>query len=150
MTSQLKDSQVGWVLPRQPRLPFEAAGYGVTNSIATVTVPQVHPAWDECFNGLLDELTVASAGNRDPLEPSCDAICSALSWLNFLRREQPQAAPTFIAPDPDGGILIERRVLAGQNTYIWELVLSNDGRATMTLFLNGEVIDSQETARKPR
>ncbi|WP_425616034.1 hypothetical protein NA78x_005973 [Anatilimnocola sp. NA78] len=109
-----------------------------SESIATET-PNVHPAWEKCIDALLAALW-SQTEDHEFVTPSDDAIKAALSALVELKKQYPFAPPTFIGPEPDGGIIVERRVI-GENddSLISQFVFFNDGRVELTAFCNGEV-----------
>jgi len=109
------------------------------------------PKWDQCIDALLLTWKRApSAGPGAEPSPNGAVIEAALQWLMFLRERFPAAPPTLVGPEPDGGLIIERRDAATSGGEILEeLTLYRDQRAEMTLYLDGKVKEMAEIPFKP-
>ncbi|MFM7160330.1 MAG: hypothetical protein ACKOGA_01860 [Planctomycetaceae bacterium] len=106
--------------------------------IATETTHGESPEWPKCIDELLKIRSDPSALGDTP--PNRQAIDAALTWIAYLRKQFPTAPPTCIIPEPGGGLIIDRRdTLADGRESICELTFSNDGRAEMTVYLDGRV-----------
>lgn len=119
--------------------------------IATEVGLQESPEWRACIDALLRTWTEASQGlQSDVVFPSRSAIQSALTWIAFLRMRFPFAPPTCIVPEPDGGLIVERRVTRPDGReYVWELTFYNDGPAEATTYVDGRVIELGQIPRQP-
>jgi len=121
---------------RLPEIPFVSS-----DGIATESQPEEDPAWEACIDALLELWDDPSrlANNGEP--PNRRAIEAAIAWIAFLRGRFPAAPPTCIAPEPGGGIILERRVRsASGHDWLCELTLSNDGTAERTDYLDGRIL----------
>lgn len=113
------------------------------SSIATTTAHQPAPQWEHCLDAMIDERRrAARMPSRDEDAPSLEAIDAAMQWLVWLKQDFPHAPPTSVTPEPGGGLIIERRARQSDgHEFISELTLYNDGRAEMTYFADGKVLE---------
>ena len=116
------------------------------DSIATESHPTENPAWKTCIDCLLEAfLRSATVEADDDCSPSRIAVESALSFVARLKDQAPDLPPTCIIPDPNGGLIVERRTKrANGDDFICELAFSNDGTCEATSFLNGKVVQMVE------
>lgn len=141
----LTDNIVTW---EDDRNAFEPS-FG-QDAIATETHQDESPVWSQCIDALLKVWPgPSSLGNCVEKLPNRTAIENAITWIVFLKRLFPNYPPTCITPDPDGGIIVERRSqLPGGQEALCELTFLNDDTAERTDYLNGRV--RQMTAIPPR
>lgn len=107
------------------------------SSIATEEEPRESPEWEVCIDALL-RLLAQSPLDEDA--PNGDAIKAALSWIAYLRRRFPSDPPTCIIREPNGGVIVERRVrYPNSSDCLCELTFYNNGTAERTDYLNGKI-----------
>jgi hypothetical protein len=121
------------------------------DSIATEEQQPESPAWDDCIDALLKAWEEAPSLDDDgDSRPNRTAIEAAIAWVAFLRKQSPTAPPTYIAPEPDGGIIVERRFQSPPgHDCLWELTFYNDGRAERTDYFNGRIRQMNSIPRQP-
>lgn len=122
------------------------------DSIATEAQQKESPAWEECIDPLLKIWTDPSQLGEgfDSLPKRC-AIEAALSWLAVLRNRFPGDPPTCITPEPDGGIIVERRVqLADGHDCLCELTFYNNGEAERTDYFDGRILRMTSIPARPQ
>lgn len=127
----------------------DAAGGGIDTTSSGV---DVDPKWGQCIDALLGVRERAMlAGQSSEDSPSPAVVEAALQWLVFLRDRFPAAPPTLVGPEPAGGLIIERRVVAvgGGQEILEELTLENNGRAEMTVYVDGKVKEMMEVSFNP-
>lgn len=109
------------------------------DKIATEAQPLESPEWEICLDALL-QIWSDSSPIGDP-KPSRSAIAAAIAWVAFLRKRFPSAPPTCIVPEPDGGIIVERRAtLPNGHECMCELTFYNDESAERTDYVDGRVV----------
>lgn len=109
------------------------------DTIATEAQLKESPEWERCVDALLGIWSDPSP--LDAPQPNRSAIEAAIEWVAFLRKRFPSAPPTCIIPEPDGGIIVERRVdLDNGHECVCELTFYNDGRAERTDYHDGRVL----------
>lgn len=126
-----------------PEAPNVASHAEAASTIATTTAHPPAPQWEHCLDAMIDEhRRAARMTSRDEDAPSLEAIDAAMQWLVWLKQDFPHAPPTSVTPEPGGGLIIERRARQSDgHEVISELTLYNDGRAEMTYFVNGKVLE---------
>jgi hypothetical protein len=117
------------------------------NSIATEGQSQESPEWAACMDALLKIWTDA-AGIPEP-RPNRSAIEAAMEWIAYLREHFPSAPPTCIVPEPDGGVIIERRE-TWPSDCVCELTFYNNGSAERTDYVQGRVVFLGAIPQHPR
>jgi hypothetical protein len=122
-----------------------------SEGIATEPRSHVASAWEACINSLLPLRMNPAIVNDDTVaSPDPAAIEVAIRWLNFLQKRQPDAPPTLIAPEPAGGIIIERRVFTEDgNDVITEFTIYNGGKAEYTMYRNGRILEMMDIPVSP-
>jgi hypothetical protein len=119
-------------------------------SIATELQTEDDPEWWRCIDALLELLSKGSNDSQG-VPPSGKAIHSALRWLCYLKEIYPDAPPTFITREPQGGIIIERvsnSPVDGSELLV-EVTIYNNESAEWTLYLNGRILDMQPVGFEP-
>lgn len=129
--------------------PFVEQRFVDQDGISTESQQRESPEWDVCVDALLkiwsDQSTL-----EEPRPTRC-AIESALIWVAMLRRQFPTAPPTCIIPEPNGGIIVERRG-RGPNGIesVCELTFYNNEHAERTDYLNGRLLSITPIVWRPR
>lgn len=109
------------------------------DAIATESQQEERPEWELCIDALLQ--TWSALASLDVPQPSRSAIEAAIAWVAFLRKRFPSEPPTCIIPEPDGGIIVERRVrLANGRECVCELTFYNNGLAERTDYYDGRIV----------
>jgi len=113
------------------------------DAIATEVQQQEHPDWQKCVDGLLAGWSRASDTSDDDCpRASRSAIESALQCILLIKKTLPHSPPTYVAPDPNGGVIVERRTKDSRgNEHIWEVLFSDDDTIELTVYLNGKVTE---------
>lgn len=120
------------------------------DSIATESQQAESPAWAECIDALLKVFSECSAPDSGDPRPNHIATRAALAWIAYLRNQFPQEPPTYIVPEPDGGLIVERRVtLPTGEDLLCELTFYNDGRAERTDYVNGRIREMNPIPQLP-
>ncbi|MFO7904157.1 MAG: hypothetical protein ACQESR_20755 [Planctomycetota bacterium] len=120
------------------------------DSIATESQQAESPAWAECIDALLRVFSECSALDSDDPRPNHVATRAALAWIAYLRNQFPQEPPTYIVPEPDGGLIVERRVtLPTREDCLCELTFYNDGHAERTDYVNGRIREINPIPQHP-
>ncbi len=118
------------------------------HGIATETQPPEDPLWQQCLDAMLRLWESHHHGvgeSRDDARPNRSVIESALKWLVVWKRDLPDQPPTLIIREPGGGLIIERRELAGtDNEFVFELTLYNTHEAEITYYSRGRVVDMHD------
>ena len=116
------------------------------DSIATEAQQKESPAWEECIDALLKIWADPSTlGEGFDSQPKRSAIEAAVAWIAVLRKRFPGDPPTCITPEPDGGIIVERRVqLADGHDCLCELTFYNNGTAERTDYFDGRILDLRQ------
>lgn len=109
------------------------------DSIATESQQEERPEWELCIDALLqtwkDQASLAAP------QPSRLSIEAAIAWVAFLRKRFPSEPPTCIIPEPDGGIIIERRVTSDDgHECVCELTFYNNESAERTDYYDGRIL----------
>ena len=118
------------------------------DSIATESQQKESPVWEICIDALL-KIWEDSSAICDP-QPNRQAIEAATRWVDVLRRRFPGAPPTCIIPEPEGGIIVERRQrLPNGQEVLCELTFYNDARAERTDYLDGHVLHMSSIPWRP-
>jgi hypothetical protein len=142
--STLTDSITSW---GEDRLRSEDPFLG-QDIIATEAQQRESPEWEVCIDALLRIWSDSSS--LDEPQPNRSAIEAAISWTAFLRKRFPSDPPTCIIPEPDGGVIIERRVrMASGHEWLCELTFYNDERAERTDYYDGRVVQVAAIPRQP-
>ena len=119
------------------------------DTISTEFQPKESAEWEVCIDSLL-EIWWDSPSPDSP-RPNPSAIAAAIAWIAYFREQFPGDPPTCIIPEPDGGIIVERRVkLRDGHEYLSELTFYNDGRAERTDYSNGRVLQMTSIPRYPQ
>lgn len=130
----LKDNIASWEDPFQS---LDEQGTGIAR-IATEEQPCVNSEWEKCIDALLKLL---STHPTDELAPNECAIKTALSWVAFLQKQHPGDPPTCIVREPNGGVIVERRVrFPNGPDSICELTFYNNGIAERTDYVDGKIL----------
>lgn len=117
-------------------------------SIATEVQQLVNPEWNVCIDALI-KIWKDPSSLSDP-KPNRTSIEAALKWTIFLKKRFPSAPPTCIIAEPNGGIIVERRITsANGQEFLWELTFYNDGSAERTDYLDGRVLRMISIPRDP-
>ena len=113
------------------------------NGIATEPERTENAAWAKCIDSLLEILAWPIKNDGQVVPPKYEVIRAVLEWIVFPRAQFPDAPPTLIAIEPNGGIIISRRSHAfDSDDVINELTFYND----MTV-LKGPFIEMGESPR---
>jgi hypothetical protein len=124
--------------------------YLTVDDIATESRQSESPVWEVCIDSLLKLWADPSQGGDCTEPPSRESIAAAIEWITILRKRFPQAPPTFIAPEPAGGVIVERRVQSNNShDCICELTFYNSGRAERTDYRDGKVLEICEISYLP-
>lgn len=117
------------------------------DTISTESQQRVSPEWEACTDALLRIWEDTSLLDSPP--PNRSAIAAAIAWVAFLKRRFPSAPPTCIVPEPEGGIIVERRSTTpnGQE-YLCELTFYNDERSERTDYVDGRVVQIASIPRR--
>jgi len=125
----------------------EAQFFG-QDAIATESQQKESPKWEVCVDALLR--IWADSSSLDAPQPNRPAIEAAIAWVAFLKKRFPNDPPTCIIPEPDGGVIVERRVkLANGHECVCELTFYNDERAERTDYYDGRVLEMASIPRQP-
>lgn len=128
---------------------FPDVQFARQDNIATESQQQESLAWEVCVDALL-KIWTDSSSLGDP-KPNRSAIEAAIAWVAFLRKRFPSAPPTCITPEPNGGIIVERREV-WPNGQVWlsELTFYNDGNAERTDYVDGRVMQMSMLPLRPQ
>lgn len=86
--------------------------------------------WEKCLDALRG---MADLQHR----PS---ITAALLWLGSQRQQFPDDPPTCIIAEPDGGIIVERRVTTTWHEHVYEMTFYDDGSREQTEYCDGRIV----------
>lgn len=122
--------------------------YSSQDSIATESQQKESPEWEACVDALLRIWSDSSA--LDEPRPSWSTLEAAIAWIAFLKKRFPDAPPTCIVPEPDGGVIVERRMrLENGHECVCELTFYNDGRVERTDYYDGRILQMTPIPRQP-
>jgi hypothetical protein len=122
------------------------------DSIATEAQQEESPVWEECIDALLKIWADPSTlGDGCDPQPNRRVIEAAIAWIAVFRKRFPGDPPTRITPEPDGGIIVERRVqLSGGHDCLCELTFYNDGTAERTDYFDGRILRMNSVPTRPQ
>jgi len=122
-----------------------------TNTIASESGQEISPAWDASIEALWKcRDNCGQLNESDYPRPSKSAIQAAIAWLVFLKRQNTQLIPSFVAPSPEGGIIVDRCYTSpGGHDHVSEMIFLNDGSAEKTEYIDGKIKSMQPIPMLP-